>query len=405
MISIIIPMYNAENYIEKCLRSVLDQTFTDIEVIVINDGSTDGSEAIVRSIAEGDLRVHLFSQDNHGLVNARKQGIKRSRGEYVLFVDADDWISENAVEELYKLALDNNADVVASGAMKAYLFEGSNEVIPEEIPEESLDENGRFWGSYKETNIAEPGLYRGEKLEELKSKLFCMEETFCMALLPYLWNKLWKRELIERFVLAADERITVGEDVAIGFPAILASGSLVVTNACYYYYRQNNASMMKTIGDEQAEYENAKRLDSYLRDKCDELGYLDQVGAGLDRFLFNQVCTRAYSVLNRGKECQGLYPFMDQMPENLVIYGAGELGKAVYRYASGKTNVKAWIDGRADIYQRLGMPVISINEYIPDAQDTIVVAVFRKKSVDAIVKDLADKGAREENIHSIIGLL
>ena len=402
MISIIIPMYNAENYIEKCLRSVLDQTFTDIEVIVINDGSTDGSEAIVRSIAEGDLRVHLFSQDNHGLVNARKQGIKRSRGEYVLFVDADDWISENAVEELYKLALDNNADVVASGAMKAYLFEGSNEVIPEEIPEESLDENGRFWGSYKETNIAEPGLYRGEKLEELKSKLFCMEETFCMALLPYLWNKLWKRELIERFVLAADERITVGEDVAIGFPAILASGSLVVTNACYYYYRQNNASMMKTIGDEQAEYENAKRLDSYLRDKCDELGYLDQVGAGLDRFLFNQVCTRAYSVLNRGKECQGLYPFMDQMPENLVIYGAGELGKAVYRYASGKTNVKAWIDGRADIYQRLGMPVISINEYIPDAQDTIVVAVFRKKSVDAIVKDLADKGAREENIHSII---
>ena len=401
MISIIIPMYNAENYIEKCLRSVLDQTFTDIEVIVINDGSTDGSEVMVRSIAEGDLRVHLFSQENHGLVNARKQGIKSSRGEYVLFVDADDWISENAVEELYNLALDNDADVVASGAMKAYLFEGSNE----EIPEKSLDENGRYWGCYKETNITEPGLYCGEKLEELKSKLFCMEETFCMALLPYLWNKLWKRELIERFVLAADERITVGEDVAIGFPAILASGSLVVTNACYYYYRQNNASMMKTIGDEQAEYDNAERLDSYLRDKCDELGYLDQVGAGLDRFLFNQVCTRAYSVLNRGKECQGLYPFMDQMPENLVIYGAGELGKAVYRYASGKTNVKAWIDGRADIYQRLGMPVISINEYIPDAQDTIVVAVFRKKSVDAIVKDLADKGAREENIHSIIGLL
>lgn len=379
MISIIIPMYNAENYIEKCLKSVLDQSFADIEVIVINDGSTDGSEAIVRSIAEGDLRVHLFSQENHGLVNARKQGIERSRGEYVLFVDADDWISEKAVEELYKLALDNDAEVVVSGAMKAYLFEKAKE----------------------ESNIAEPGLYLGDKLEELKSKLFCMEETFCLALLPYLWNKLWKRELIERFVLAADERITVGEDVAIGFPAILASGSLVVTNACYYYYRQNNASMMKTIGDEQAEYENAKRLDSYLRDKCDELGYLDQVGAGLDRFLFNQVCTRAYSVLNRGKECQELYPFMDQMPENLVIYGAGELGKAVYRYASGKTNVKAWIDGRADIYQRLGMPVISINEYIPDAQDTIVVAVFRKKSVDAIVKDLADKGAREENIHSI----
>jgi glycosyltransferase involved in cell wall biosynthesis len=401
MISIIIPMYNTENYIEKCLKSVLDQSFADIEVIVINDGSTDASEAIVRSIAEGDLRVHLFSQENHGLVHARKQGIRHATGEYVLFVDADDWISENAVEELFKLASDNDADVVASGATKAYLFENSDE----EFREESSEENGSYWTFLKEANIAEPGLYRGEKLEELKRKLFCMEETFCLALLPYLWNKLWKRELIERFVLAADERITVGEDVAIGFPAILASESLVVTNACFYFYRQSNASMLKTIGDEQAEYENAKRLDSYLRDKCDELGYLDQVGAGLDRFLFNQVCTRAYSVLNRGKECQGLYPFMDQMPENLVIYGAGELGKAVYRYASGKTNVKAWIDGRADIYQRLGMPVISINEYIPDAQDTIVVAVFRKKSVDAIVKDLADKGAREENIHSIIGLL
>ena len=395
MVSVIVPVYNSENYIRKCLDSIANQTYEDLEVVVVDDGSTDGSGVIADEYAKNDRRFRIIHQENHGLVNARKQGIGQASGEYVLFVDSDDWLAENAVEELRRLARETDADVVAGGALKAFLFDNSNE----EFDEETKDESGDYWCYVKEGNIAEPGVYQGNRLEELKRKLFCIEDYCSLALLPYLWNKLWKRELISSFVLDADETIKVGEDVAIGFPAILSAKCIVVTNSGYYYYRQNEASMMRSAIDERAEYENARRLKTYLKEELTELGSFEQIRGGIERYIDNQLFTRAYGIMNEQKSCEGLFPFCDKMPENLVIYGAGEFGKAVYRYASGKTKVKAWIDRSAELLKKMGCPVISLDEYVPSPEDVLVVAVLRKKSVEAIEKTLVEKVAFLDEKH------
>lgn len=401
LVTVIIPMYNSEKYIRKCLDSVVNQTYKDLEVIIVDDGSTDGSGLIADEYGLRDDRFFVIHQDNHGLVYSRKRGIERAGGEYVLSVDSDDWLDENAVDELVDLAQAHNADVVASGARKVFFQDDAQGEKESCTGYSTTNGNVVFDRSVEEGNIAAPGEYKGEKLEKLKEKLFCIEDYCSLALLPYLWNKLWKRELIKKFVLDADERIRIGEDVAIGFPAIMASESLFVTNKAYYNYRQNRASMMRTNTEEYDEYSNAIRLVSYLKDVSKQLGYYEKIRNGLERLLDNQLFTRAYGMLNEQEKCKGLYPFTEETPSNLVIYGAGEFGKAVYSYASTRTSVKAWIDKNVDIYRLEGWPVITLEEYINSPEDTVIIAVLRKKSIEAITETLISAGIDRNQIRRI----
>ena len=111
MVSIIIPIYNTEKYLEKCLESIRIQTYSDIEVIMIDDGSTDKSKNIANHYTKKDNRFKLYSQPNAGVSVARNVGLDKSRGEYILFVDADDWIESKTVEKLINNMLKYNTDV------------------------------------------------------------------------------------------------------------------------------------------------------------------------------------------------------------------------------------------------------------------------------------------------------
>ena len=110
-VSVIIPVYNAEKYLEKCIESVVNQTLKDIEIILINDGSTDGSEEICKKYLS-DERVIYYSKENEGLAAARQDGIERASGEYIGFVDSDDWVEPDMYEKMYAAAKSNNSDVV-----------------------------------------------------------------------------------------------------------------------------------------------------------------------------------------------------------------------------------------------------------------------------------------------------
>lgn len=233
MVSVIIPMYNAEKYIAECLDSIVSQDYQDIEIIVIDDGSTDNSADIVSDYQKRDGRIKLVRQENHGLVYSRKQGIRESAGDYILFVDSDDWLEHDMISALVRMSVSDNSDVVASAAT---FFMGDNRRISR--------------------NAAPEGVYQGEELIELKKRLFCYEDYTTMALLPFLWNKLWKKDLIQKYVLAADEKMTIAEDVAIGFPAILSAGRVTVTNKSFYNYRKTSSSMLNQKKDALKELEN-----------------------------------------------------------------------------------------------------------------------------------------------------
>lgn len=107
LISIVIPVYNVQDFLEECLKSVINQTYTNLEVILIDDGSTDASSDICKRYVQVDSRVYLYRQDNQGLSAARNQGIKLSTGKYIMFVDSDDFITEDCVSFLYRLIKDN----------------------------------------------------------------------------------------------------------------------------------------------------------------------------------------------------------------------------------------------------------------------------------------------------------
>ena len=126
LVSVIVPVYNVEDYIEDCLESILCQTYVALEVIVINDGSTDSSGAICDSIAHADSRVRVFHQENKGLSNARNVGITKATGEYCYFCDSDDYLEKNAIEELVKFISSQDFDFVFFDAAIVGNFEKSN---------------------------------------------------------------------------------------------------------------------------------------------------------------------------------------------------------------------------------------------------------------------------------------
>ena len=119
-ISIIVPVYNVADYIRECLDSLVNQTYQNIEIILVDDGSTDLSGQICDEYAKKDRRIIVFHKTNGGLVSARKAGIRIATGEYVTYVDSDDWININAYEELVKIVIEYHPDIIAYDFIKEY---------------------------------------------------------------------------------------------------------------------------------------------------------------------------------------------------------------------------------------------------------------------------------------------
>ena len=119
-VSIIVAAYNIENYIKRCMDSIVSQTFKDIEIIVVNDGSTDNTSKIIESFANNDKRIKTIDKQNEGLIEARKSGLKIACGEYILFLDGDDWLHTQAIEKLYKKAIQDDSDIVLYNFYLAY---------------------------------------------------------------------------------------------------------------------------------------------------------------------------------------------------------------------------------------------------------------------------------------------
>ena len=139
-ISIIVPIYNADRYLNKCLDSLVNQTKKELEFILINDGSTDNSESIIKSYK--DDRIKYFKRSNHGIGNTRNFGINKSTGQYIIFLDSDDYLEDNACEVLYKTALKEDSDLII---FDFYRVEKKlNPVIINDFASSSLEKNPKI---------------------------------------------------------------------------------------------------------------------------------------------------------------------------------------------------------------------------------------------------------------------
>ncbi len=219
-VSIIVPVYNVSVFLTRCLNSIVDQSYTDIEIILVDDGSTDGSSAICDEWAEKDSRIKVIHKQNGGLSSARNAGLEVASGEYVVFVDGDDFVDAAYIEKLLDAARGSNADI----AMCNYRF---------------VDESGKEIANDNYTHYSRQDAF--DSYEALR--LF--EDKSYRTFFDVVWNKIFKRKLFDdvRF----PEGINVVEDIAV-MPILYhkAEKVCVVDDALYnYVYRAESLSHAK----------------------------------------------------------------------------------------------------------------------------------------------------------------
>ena len=209
MISVIVPVYNVETYLEECLDSIQNQTYTDFEVLLVNDGSTDGSQAICERYCKENRRFHLLNQENQGLSAARNTGVAASRGEFIVFVDSDDMILANYLETLMHY-MREDVDIVESQ------FTVSNEEF--------------LAKSFKEPSI----LFEGNSQEAVK--IFPKHVLNVNAV-----TKLYRRSIVEAVPYIDG---VIFEDVYCGIGMLKYIRKIIKIDYKGYYYRQHQASIM-----------------------------------------------------------------------------------------------------------------------------------------------------------------
>ena len=221
MISVIVPVYNVEKYLCQCLESLSAQTLDDIEVIIVDDGSPDGCPAICDEYAARDARVKVVHKENGGLLSARKAGLAASIGDYIGFVDGDDWAEPDTFLNMYNAVREYSPDMVLS----EFLCDYGDRAEPSE-------------------QCFEEGFYGRERLEkEIFPRMLFDGRFYSFGVNPNCWSKLVRRELIEKNLLPVDERIRMGEDAAFIYPCLLDSQSAVCIKNPTYHYRITGQSM------------------------------------------------------------------------------------------------------------------------------------------------------------------
>lgn len=241
-VSIIVPVYNSGLYLTKCLDSLITQTLKDIEIILVNDGSKDNSGNICDDYAKKDRRIKVIHQQNQGQTIARINGLKASNGEYIHFVDSDDWLDSSMEEKMHELAINADADIVTCDSI---FHKGKKEIIAKQL----------FDG----------GVYDKKRLlEEVYDKMIYSGKFFYFGIYAAMWNKLFKREIIIPNIENVDPAVRIGEDGLSTFACFLDAEKVVITKDALYHYRDDNAdSLTRSYCWEQ--FDSALLLVAYLR--------------------------------------------------------------------------------------------------------------------------------------------
>ncbi|MCD7969903.1 MAG: glycosyltransferase [Alistipes sp.] len=238
-ISVIIPVYNVEKYIERCIRSILDQTFQDFEVILVNDGSTDRSMEIVEKFARVDNRfVILHNPKNMGLMWTRKVGYDKAKGKYFVFCDSDDYLPSNSLEKLYNVITDSRASIVAGGV--------------------------QYVSDKKQLAKRYNKLSYGSDSEAVYKSLLTGE------LLHNLWGKIFDRKLFDQ-PLDTFEGITNGEDGIVFYQlGSRIENIITVEEIIYYYYINAGSATRQRLSDKALAQKlfSYRYISDYLKSNC-----------------------------------------------------------------------------------------------------------------------------------------
>ncbi|MGL4736720.1 MAG: glycosyltransferase family 2 protein [Cellulosilyticaceae bacterium] len=279
-ISIIVPAYNVAQYIGRCLDSILAQTYKDLEIIIINDGSKDDTLAICKDYMARDSRIQVIDQINQGVAAARNAGLDRASGTYIGFVDPDDWVQDGMYEALYRCIKGSPYPICMCNYYKDTQKNGSPQLFPFEKKQ----------------------LSHLEVIEEVISPMIGIDDllpkyTYIMGC---VWRCLYERAFIEAHELRFGVGITIMEDLVFNVEALLLADGICIEEGAWYHYIQNKSSILHSYNAKM--WEDQIRVHNRLEELLRSAGLEHYMRNRLDMRYISMTFSAIYNEVNRGSK-------------------------------------------------------------------------------------------------------
>lgn len=374
VISIIVPIYNIEQYVKKCIDSILQQTYKNLEIILVDDGSSDACYTICDKYAEKDSRIKVIHKKNGGLVSARKAGANIASGKWVINVDGDDWIEKDYIQKYVSAIEKEESDIIWSLSY-------------------TRDYNGISYICGKKQSI---DLEKKEKQIELAEKSIG-RYGYRDDLSYYLCTKCIKREYYKNAQLSLDDKISYAEDFACVIRCLAQTDHVQFIDNSGYHYVQNEKSISHVKSKSDLEKLNLMREDTlnFLKNKNN----YEYTSIILEKVYTSATVVKCFEdIQNKNKDY--LVPFKNiKKGMKIIVYGLGNVGKEIasYLYFSKEYHLVACVDKR-NIDETYKWKVINIDEIKRQDYDAILIATIKREFIDDIKKELVSQGIEKDKI-------
>lgn len=369
-LSVIIPVYNTAQYIERCILSIINQTYYVEEIICVDDGSTDDGLDKLKELAEKYSNIKIIHQKNYGLVNARKRGLSEAKGKYVTYVDSDDWIEKDMCLEMLELLRESNADIITSGCIRDY----GNHCI-------------------KEPESVKNGVYQREKLNELLGNMIDTNRFYKSNVSIHICGKIFRRSFYYKYQMAVDDFINIGEDAACSYTCLLNADKVEISGKCFYHYCIRNDSIMGT--KKQDEKDRLKCLLEYLKKEFSS--HQNRISNIMVQYDFlNKYMSLFRDYENIMYYRNGMFfPFGKiEREETVVVYGHGKFGQVLIDFIKKERvgSYAGWVD-KASVENEHSMKMLNEINF-----DKIIIATLLFDVTESIKRQLIEYGVAEKQI-------
>lgn len=381
IVSVIIPIYNTKEYLERCVESVIKQSYKKLEVILVDDGSTDGSAELCDQLHSMDKRISVIHKENGGVVSARLVGLEKAVGEYAILIDSDDWIESRMVQDLHEIAVENDADIVTSGFYR---------------------EKGKVYGVFADS--LKEGIYNSET-----EKAYLFENMIYhgslerVGIYGALWSKLIRKTLLKEVHNELDKDIFYGEDMAVTYSCMVRANTIVITHNAFYHYTMRVGSAV--YNSSPYYFKNINELFLFLKKEFEKSSFSVELMKQLNLYMIKLVLIGLNQ--NFTLDYGFSIPYYDfernviKQGEKIVLYGAGQVGKSFFKQISADKlyQLVGWVDERYQYYQEQGLHVLSLDKLDELEYNYILLAVKHEELAKEIKEELIKKyNVKEEKI-------
>lgn len=369
-VSIVIPVYNKERTLKRCIDSVINQTYSEFEIILLDDGSTDDSSNICKEYTEIDNRIRYYYQNNSGQTAARKKGLEYAKTELVMFIDSDDYIDNDYIEILIKATLENKeCDLITSGIF--FEYDGFRKCLMDGI---------------------EPGNYSGAEIKGLLNCVLYDRTTNSQGILHSMSGKVFKKELLLKVFDIIDSRLIIDEDGIAVFTYVCLSNNLKVMRYAGYHYVQYKESAIHCVSDEKLN--NLNLLKNQYVEVTNKLGIYEQIKYSLAEHISSAYKVLLGRTMNLSYEKRFVIPsVLYEKKTRIIIYGAGSMGRRLKKSVEKIDNlsVVGWVDKHYQSFNSK-LNIVSVERIFDMEYDYIIVAIENNMIVHDVIELLLEQG-------------